>query len=178
MVENPSVEDKGGFEFASGMDIFSEPGVLKSCLAMEAVTLDAGIGTVNALPLWMIDATDGSTTRAYLCFGSKIIHSNDGALSSGQSWQLFITNSQGTILGMYPWAGYVVYGANTKLGRVAIHNAGTQDDTYATLNGDAEYHAMFPQGGSLKIADGRYVDSLDESFTFSSQAMKLPIDYR
>jgi hypothetical protein len=42
MVPNPSIEDKGGFEFASGMDIFSEPGVMK---AHWAVATDIVYGT-------------------------------------------------------------------------------------------------------------------------------------
>jgi hypothetical protein len=178
IVDDPSVEDQGGFEFASGMDIFSEPGVLKACLAMEAVTRDSGIGTLNALPLWMVDVAEGSSTRTYICFGSKIIHSNSGALNSGQNWELFITNSQGTILGMAAWAQYLAYASETKLGRVAIHNAATQSDSYASLNGDPEHHPMFIQGGALKIGDGRYVDSLSESYVFSNQVMKVPHDYR
>ena len=42
MVDDPSVEDGGGFEFASGMDMFSEPEVMKASLALEEVSYGVG----------------------------------------------------------------------------------------------------------------------------------------
>src|SRR5436853_5982011 len=99
MVDDPSVEGQGGFEFASGMDIFSEPGVLKACNAMEEVTYGTG-ATPSAVPLWMVDIYDtlSSTYRSYVAAGSKLLESTDGA-----TFNLFLTNSKGTIKGLGPW---------------------------------------------------------------------------
>src|SRR5687768_11349144 len=88
MVDNPSIEDKGGFEYASGMDIFSEPGVLKACLAMEEVTYGAG-ATPTDVPRYA-DDIGGSTNRMYVSAGAKILESEDGA-----TFDLFHTNGQG-----------------------------------------------------------------------------------
>src|SRR6185436_4446101 len=94
IVDNPSIEDKGGFEFASGMHIFSEPGVLKACAAMTEVTYGAS-ATPTDVPRWMVDTTDASDTRAYIAAGAKILESTDGI-----TWNLFLTNSQGNNLGL------------------------------------------------------------------------------
>jgi hypothetical protein len=50
MIDDPSIEDKGGFEFASGMDIFSEPGVMKAAPAMESLNLGAGQDSPRSRP--------------------------------------------------------------------------------------------------------------------------------
>lgn len=172
IVDNPSIEDKGGFEFASGMDIFSEPGVLKACAAMSEVTYGASASPAD-LPNFMVDTADGSGTRAYLTAGAKILESTDGT-----TFNLFRTNTQGSNLGLGIWNGYVVYVAATKLGRAPVGNGAAGNDSYGTVDSDTEYHPVLPQGGTLKIAAGRYIASLDESFTLTAQAMKLPAGYR
>lgn len=173
IVDDPSVEDQGGFEFASGMDIFSEPGVLKACNAMTEVTYGAS-ATPADVPRWMVDTTDASNIRAYIAAGDKILESTDGT-----TWNLFLTNSQGANLGLGIWAGYVIYPSATKIGRTLVGNAAGKNDSYiTTLDSDTEFHPIVPQGGTLKIGAGRYIASLDESFTFTARAMKLQTEYR
>lgn len=173
IVDDPSIEDQGGFEFASGMDIFSEPGVLKACNAMEEVTYGAS-ATPTDVPRWMVDTADGSTIRGYITAGAKILESTDGA-----TWNLFRTNGQGNNLGLGIWAGYVIYPSATKIGRTLVGDASAANDSYiTTLDSDTEFHPVIPQGGTLKIGAGRYVASLDESFAFTARAMKLRTDYR
>lgn len=173
IVDNPSIEDKGGFEFASGMDIFSESGVLKACAAMTEVTFGVGAAPSD-VPRWMVDTTDASDTRAYIAAGDKILESTDGT-----TWNLFLTNANGANLGLGIWNGYVVYPAATKIGRAPVGNAASKNDSYiTTLDSDVEFHPVIPQAGTLKIGAGRYIAALDESFNFTAQAMKLPAGYR
>lgn len=174
IVDDPSVEDQGGFEFASGMDIFSEPGVVKACPAMEEVSYGASASPTD-VPLAMVDTThtDG-TVRLYVIAGDKVLQA-----TSQSTFNLFLTNANGTNLGLAVWNGYVIYAHQTKIGRTPVNDASTKNDSYiTTLDSDTEYHPMIQQGGTLKIGAGRYVASLDESFNFTAQALKLPVGYR
>lgn len=172
IVDNPSIEDKGGFEFASGMDIFSEPGVLKACAAMATVSFGAS-ATPADVPRWMVDTADGSSIRAYIAAGDKLLESTDGS-----TFNLFLTQSQGNILGLEIFNDYVWYPAATKLGRVPVGNAASKNDTFLTIDSDTEYHPLIRQGGTLKGGAGRYIFSVDEASALTAQAMKLPLGYR
>jgi len=173
MVEDPTDEEHGGFEFASGMDIFSEPGVINACYAMATVCFGAS-ATPTAVPTVMVDTTDGSTVRAYIIAGAKILESTNGT-----TWNLFLTNGNGANTGLGIWAGYVIYPCGTTIGRTLVGNAAAANDSYiATLDNDADHHPVIAQGGTLKIGAGRYVASLDEAFAFTARAMKLPTEYR
>lgn len=169
IVDNPSIEDQGGFEFASGMDIFSEPGVLKANYAMTPVS---GISPTN-YGFALRTVYDSGTLRGYMAVHDKIYTSTDGI-----TWSLFITSGQGRIVNLQIFNGYIFYAhdSNTNLGRVQVNNAGTQNDSWGTLTSNF-WHPMEPQGGTLKIGNGRYVTSIDESFTVTSQAMKAPVSY-
>lgn len=174
IVDDPSVEAQGGFEFASGMDIFTEPGVIKATFAMEEVAYGSG-AMPTSLPLWMVDTVDGSgQIRAYIAAGAKLLES-----SNGGTFNLFRTNTQGANIGLNVWAGYVVYISATKIGRTLVGDASGADDSYiTTLDTDSEVHPTAVQGGTLKIGAGRYVASLDESFALTARAMKLPMNLR
>lgn len=170
MVDDPSVEDKGGFEFASGMDIFSEPGVLKACFAMEPVTFGAGAALAD-VPRWMVD----NGAYAYITAGNKILECSS---LSGQPWNLFLTNSNGSNRGLALWNGYVMYAALDKIGRAPINDGASKNDNYISgLDLNVDFNPMVQQGGTLKIGDGRYVGSLDEAFAYTAQALKLPESY-
>lgn len=172
MLDNPSVEDKGGFEFAAGMDIFSEPGVMKAAPALVPVTLGTG-ASLTALPSLFVDTAYDGGVRGYVAVGAKILESQNGT-----DWTLFLTNSRGSNVGLGIWAGYLMYAADNKLGRTLIGNASGRDDVFADLETDAEAHLMVGQGGTLKIGNSRYVASLNEAFSLTAQALKLPAEYR
>jgi len=179
IVDDPSIEDQGGFEFASGMDIFSEPGVLKASPAMKASTLEAGVGALAGTPTWFVATSDATLNRVYLSAGAKILHTNDNPpFSRGNEWDLFITNGNGANVGMGAWNNYLMYASASKLGRVPIHTAGSKDDNFATIETDLYFHPMTAQGGSFKIGAGRYIVNVDESFTVTLTALKLMNGYR
>ena len=172
IVDDPSIEDQGGFEFASGMDIFSEPGTIKATNAMTEVSYGAGASPAD-VPRWMVDTADGSNTRAYISAGSKILESTDGS-----AFNLFLTNANGANLGLEIFNDYVWYAAATRLGRAPVGNAAGKNDNFLTIDSDTEYHPLIRQGGSLKGGAGRYVFSVDEAGNLSSQALKLSLGYR
>lgn len=176
MVDDPSIEDKGGFEFASGMDIFSEPGVMKACYAMSEIGYVDSTAQPTGLPLWMVEGTDGSGNfLAYIAAGSKIIISTNSS-----SFSLLLTNTKGTNKGLGIWNGYIVYAADGFIGRMQVGGGlGTNNDSYHAIASpvNTDYYPIITQGGTLKIASGRYVSSADESFAFSDQALKLPLGY-
>jgi hypothetical protein len=95
MVDDPSVDDRGGFEFASGMDVFSEPGVMKANQNMQSVTFGTG-AELEGLPTAMVDTTDAVSNLAYVAAGLKILETTNGS-----AFDLFLTNSQGVNLGLW-----------------------------------------------------------------------------
>jgi hypothetical protein len=173
MVDDPSIEDQGGFEFASGMDIFSEPGVLKACGTMSEVNYGTG-ASPDGLPRFMVDTEDASGLRLYIAAGTKILESTNGS-----TFELFLTNANGENIGLDLYGGYVAYAAATKIGRAPIGDGASKDDSFiTTLDSDTEVHPMVKQAGTLKIGAGRYVASIDEAWAFTARAMKLPDGYR
>ena len=168
IVDDPSIEDKGGFEFASGMDIFSELGVLKAANAMQAMELDTGV-TLTALPTHMVRPKDQFGTDAWIAVGDKLLqrHLENDATA-------FMTHGTGVIDGLEELKNYLVYTNANKLGRINVSGA-SQNDNYATLSDStSDIRAMVYQGGSLKIGNRSYVDSLSEAFTLTTQVLKLP----
>lgn len=174
MLDDPTVEDRGGFEFASGMDIFSEPGVMKSCTAMTEVGYGVG-ATPTDVPSYMAVTETASTVKGYIIAGDKVLES---ATTSGDNWNLFLTNANGNNLGLGIYNDYVWYAAASLLGRAPVGNAAAKNDSYNALPTDAGFHPMMPQAGTLKIGAGRYVSSVDEASAVIQQALKLPVGYR
>lgn len=169
ILENPSIEDKGGFEFASGMDIFSEPGVLKACQKMKSVTLNGGLtldGVLND-----IDITSDTGFLGFAICNDKVIKSTDG-----DNWSTFLTNSNGAMFGLKVFNGYLFYASVNKLGNTIITSSAGKNDNFASLTTNY-YHPLAVQGGTLKVGHDRYIASINEAFSFTSQAMKMPNGY-
>lgn len=168
MLDDPSIEDKGGFEFASGMSIFEEPGVLKANFSMSACT---GLPTITSMPRGFATTPISGTLTGFLTVDDKIYSSTDGI-----AWSAFLTNSFGTIDNIAIYNGYIFYTSGVHVGRCPVNNAAAKTDNW-NLVSNALWHPMVTQGGTLKIGHGRYIASCDESFTYTAQAMKVPADY-
>ncbi|MDD5728507.1 MAG: hypothetical protein PHV59_08095 [Victivallales bacterium] len=74
------------------------------------------------------------------------------------------TATQGNILGLGYFSGYLYYAAATKLGRIAEANASSeaswtsQNDSWGTFGiGDTAYKPMIKVGSHFLIGDGKYV---------------------
>lgn len=172
IVDDPSVEDQGGFEFASGMDIFSELGVLKACAAMEEVTYGAGAAP-TAIPSWADDTQNGANNYLYATAGDKLLESVNGG-----AFNLFLTNANGNNLGLKIFDTYVYYADDAAIGRAPVGNGAAKNDSYSATAGDTEFRPMLVQGGTLKIGSSRYISSIAEGGTVTAQAFKVPINYR
>jgi hypothetical protein len=169
VVDDPSIENNGGFEFASGMDIFSEPGVMKASPAMQELSYGTGAAPAD-VPRWMVDVYSGGTIRSYIAAGAKILESTNGS-----TYNLFLTNANGVNNGLGLWNGYVVYVNGANIGRAPVGNGAGKNDSYLTTLDSASINPIVTQGGTLKIGADRYVASLDESFTLTPRALKLPV---
>lgn len=168
IVDDPSNESKGGFEFASGIDIFSEPGVAKASFAMAAVS---GLPTISSMPKGFATAVDSATLYGFLAVNDKIYVTTDGI-----NFSLFLTDSQGTINNLSTYNGYVFYVSGAVLGRCPITNSAAKTDNWQTL-ASASAYPMKVHAGNLQIGNGRYISSIDELFNFTAQAMKVPTDW-
>lgn len=168
MVDNPSAETGGGFEFASGMDIFSEPGVLKANFAMTEVSYAGGVAP-TALPIAAFYTNNPS--GLFIAVGNKILASTTGV------FDVYLTNAQGTIKGLAKFGSYLAYASANYLGRADIGSTVSgQNDTLIDFTANpfnSSYHSMKVQAGALKIGSGRYVHSVDEAFAATFQALKL-----
>jgi len=152
-----------------GVDVHSKPGALTGSLAM--VRADS---VVDALCKSRVTLPNGDTF-----FGSS---------TSGKIWKvttagvvsLVHTNTNGSILGMGFFNGYLYYASASKLGRQAEALASSeaswssQSDNWATFtNANTSYHPMVEQNLSLFIGDGKYVAAVDETNTFSANVLDL-----
>lgn len=155
-----------------GVDVHSKPGAMTGSYAMT--NADAGTAVVDALCLAKVTLPNGNTF-----FGSS---------TSGKIWKvttagvvsLVHTNTNGAILGMGFFNGYLYYASASKLGRQAEALASSESswsshsDNWATFtNANASYHPMVEQNLSLFIGDGKYVAAVDSSNTFSANALDL-----
>jgi len=155
-----------------GVDVHSKPGAMTGSYAMT--NADAGIAVVDALCLAKVTLPNGNTF-----FGSS---------TSGKIWKvttagvvsLVHTNTNGAILGMGFFNGYLFYASASKLGRQAEGVASSEsswsshNDNWATFtNANSSYHPMVEQNLSLFIGDGKYVAAVDASLTFSANALDL-----
>lgn len=155
-----------------GVDVHSKPGAMTTSYALT--NADAGTSVVDALAKHVAVMPNGDTF-----FGSS---------TSGKIWKvttagvvsLVHTNTQGAILGLEYFDGYLYYAAASKLGRIAEANASSestwssQTDTWATFtNANSSYHPMVQRGLSLFIGDGNLVASIDSAGTFLANALDL-----
>jgi hypothetical protein len=177
-VDNPSVENKGGFEFASGMDPFSEPGVIKAALAMADVTLTEGLTQTKTIAQ-MVEYISDDVVGILAAHGDDVWISVSGIVFEGSTtFTKLFSGTKGTILGLAVFNGYLFYATATNIGRITLGSFDDQDDDFIDTGvEDSPYHPMVVQGGTLKVGNGRYVGSIDEDSTFTAQALKLPVGY-
>jgi len=158
-----------GFQTIVGCDIYTDPGFITGGFALTRAD-----SVVDALCLSKVTIPNGDTF-----FGSS---------TSGKIWKctpagvvtLVHTNTNGAILGMGFFNGYLYYASATKLGRIAESPASSeaswssQSDSWNTFTiGNTSYHPMVEQNLSLFIGDGKYVASVDSSGAFAGNALDL-----
>jgi len=154
---------KGSFYSAVGMDIHSEPGVLK---VNQALSKDSGNTVVDFIKC-KFQGTDGSSY-----FGGDA--GNIYKRTSAGSWsKVYTDGGADAILGMIEYDGYFYWATDDKLHRMVKagdwDTAGDVKEDWASFgNGDASYHPMIVIGLYLFIGDGRGIASVDDAGTFTA----------
>lgn len=168
---------KGSFYEGKGMDIHSEPGVLK---VNQTLKKESGT-TVTAFIKCKVQASDGNTY-----FGDE--GGNIYKRTSTGSWSSAYTDGgHDAILGIDEFDGYLYWATDDKLHRMITAGdwSGDVANDWATFaNGDSAYHPMIDIGLYLFIGDGRAIASVDDSGTFTANGtpeitfLSLPHRYR
>lgn len=175
-----------GFSDLRCLDIYSRPG---KAIINFATSKKSGT-TVTGLVRWF--AVDTVNDRIYaLDDAGDLYRSTD----QGDSWtKLNVqSTSSATGNGLAVWKGYLFVARNTNLDVFGALNAVTANLGWQSLTNDY-YHTMFVgsagNGGTLYIANGRYLASLEEkagatfdptnsaTYTFTAQALDFNYGYR
>lgn len=159
-----------------GLDLHSKPAVVR---AAQKMTKDSG-STVTELCKVALACSDGNS---YWC------SSTSGKVwkrTSGGSWSLVGTISPAAgsagITGVAEFNGYVYFATESRLHRITVANIATWtsfvSDWGTFTGGSTVSHQMLEVNGVLYIADKYLVAQVDETGTFTGNALDLPTAYR
>lgn len=95
---------------------------------------------------------------------------------SGGSWSLAHTNTNVQHKGGCFYNGYLYYSTSSKLGRYDLDSTWT--DSFATYQSQYTSKPMIITLLSLAIGDGKYIASVDDTDTFTANALDLPVNQR
>lgn len=158
-----------------GLDIHSEPGIIK---ANQALTKESGT-TVDDFVKASVVCSDGNT----YFFGStngKIWKRNSSGTYSLEATASPAAGGAG-ILDAYEYQGYIYYAMESRLGRVAVGSPTSwagKDDNWATFtNTDADFHPIKEVNQVMYIGDKNYVAQVDAG-TFSANALDIKTPLR
>lgn len=166
----------GSFKYGYGLDIHKRDDTLTVEQAMQTVE-----ETMSDLMNFFVPASDGST----YCFGSTgsvWTRSGDGA------WNYVYGDENGRITGAAEWKhsdgnNYLYWATATSVARVLMNGslpapwgAGVATQDYKTTlesSGDIDWHTMENASGTLMIANGQYVATIDYAGNFIASAMNV-----
>ena len=157
LADSVRVGMKGSLAEGVGLDIRSEPGILK---VSQAMTLESGT-IVDTFCKFRLLATDGN---AYFFGDAGKVYKR----TSAGVWTNPYTDANGTIVGCGEFNGNIYWATNTKLGQIATTNAassgtwGGANNNFGTLTA-ATYHPMAVQGLFIFIGNARQVASVDDT---------------
>ena len=168
--DSPEIGIKNSFSWGQGLDIHSEPRVLK---VLQKLTKKSGT-TVTDLVKTSIACSDGNT---YLFGDGGKIYKR----TSAGVYSLVYTDANGAILGSGEHNGYLYWATASKLSRKPIPGASDWSDIvhdWKTLTADSNYHPMTVCWEELYIGCANDLASVDISGTFTSSALDLPPEER
>jgi hypothetical protein len=174
-----------GFADMQNIDIDSIPGIIKLNTILEK---KSGT-TVDAQVKWMVKNPASPSNLYALDSNGSVYNSSD----SGATWAE-LSDREGEGEGLAVWKDYLIVNDGDKLdtyGPLSGAPAWT-DDWQSTPQDDGVWGPMLVSklDGNLYIGNGRYISSISEnsgqdfvpgttaSFTYTSQALTLPEDYR
>ena len=160
--DSPLFGVEGSFAEAVGVDIHSQPKVLK---VSQALVKESGNVVVDFIKF----SINASTGDSYY-FGDA---GNIYKRTSAGAWTVAYTDANGAILGACEFNGYIYWATSTKLGRQSSANAASevpwssQNNVWQNLTA-ATYHPMIRQGLYLFIGNNRNIATVDDVGTFTA----------
>lgn len=151
---------KGSFAEGVGLDIHSEPHILK---ANQRLRIESG-AIVDQLCKFALLSSDGNS----YWFGNagKIFRRTSAGV-----WSLVRTNTQGGNRGAREFNDFIYYASATALGRYGpLSGTPTWTDNWQVLD-NAEYHQMTVQGLHLLIANARKIATVEDTGIFTAQGI-------
>lgn len=174
-----------GFSDVRNLDIFSIPGIarLNNKLDKKSST------TVDAQIKWIVKNPASPANVYAIDSNGSVYNSSD----SGGTWAE-LSDREGAGQGLVVWKDYLFVAEGDKIDVFGpLSGSPTWDDDWQSLpenDGDWQPMLVSKNDGKLYIGSGRYITSIEEvsgqdfdpdtggTFTFTSQALDLPEDYR
>ena len=170
LADSDEIGLKNSFSWGEGLDIHSEPKVLK---VLQKLKKESG-AIVTDLIMSDIPCSDGNT---YLFGDAGKIYKR----TSAGAYSLVYTDANGRICGSYEFNGYLYWATSNKLSRKPIPGQADWSDIeheWQDLTLDAEFHPMTVCWSELYVGAGKDIASVDISGAFTSSALDLPPEER
>jgi len=173
-----------GFGDMRNLDIYSYPGIIR----LNNLMTKQSSTTVTDLILWLVRNPLSTSEVWALGDTAKVYKSTDG----GSTWSLVTGNSSGSGQGLAIWRDYLFVARSGHLETYGpLSSSPSWTTTWKTIDSDSAWHPMIiGQDDILYGGAGRYIFSLQEvagqtfapgtssTYTWNSQALDLPKNYR
>ena len=164
---------RGSFADGVGLDIHSEPGLLK---VNQALKKESGT-TVTDFCKFAIPCSDGNS---YWFGDAGKIYKR----TSAGVWSNVYTDTDGEIKGAMEFNDYIYWATDTSLKKIAVGGDWSSDVTTVGTLDSATYHPMTVQGLYLLIGNATKIATVDDVGTFTAQGTpdvtlaELPSNYQ
>jgi len=154
---------KGSWYELVGVDIHSEPGIIK---LSQALKKDSGDTVTELVKNIVVNPNTGDAYFFSSESGKIWKRTSDG------TWSLAHTNTNGACLGAgYHPNGYILFATASKLGK---YDFTTWTDSYADFaNADTSFHPMAFCTLSVFIGDGNQLAAVDNTNSFSDNVLDI-----
>ena len=172
--DSPEIGIKNSFTYGQGLDIHSEPKVLK---VLQKLTKESGVSP-------NVDVTDLIKTAVACSDGNTYLFGDGGKIykrTSAGVLTLKYTDANGAILGSGEHNGYIYWATASKLSRKPIPGQADWSDVvhdWKSLTADSDYHPITVCWEELYVGCKNDLASVDISGTFTSSALDLPPEER
>lgn len=165
-----------GFPRMDGVDLYRDLGYMSAGYGLEEIDSSDITKEPHQLVLDNSDASGEGNAKLWAIANGTIynvdLDVNPPALSFSSSISTQYTNGAEAFRNNI----YIASGSNIARGSLAATNSSTLSlsETWQTgLNDSNAQHPMKEMGGKLYVLDGRYVDTITDSATFTSQDLDL-----
>lgn len=159
----------GAVSWLQGNNFRDDPDLLQPNLAMSKVSST----NVTGLVKWFTHYDKAGTITYYaIDDGGKIY-------SSASNWTSLQTTANCSGQGLAVFNNYLYYAQNAQLGRYGdLSGSPSFTDNYQVLNSDTLWHPLKVFLNKLCVGNGRTLATLDDTATWTSAAITLPIGWK